>query len=149
MKTFATDCSHLYIYLFATNEKRGRDLLRSFLKGIFAGCRRKSWKKTPSYKRILHVIQEYSLKGKIRVKRYLLRFFFFFQTTAMIVRLFVQADFPVHDCTMNRRIDSTWRHGVVEAILFHEEFFFFFFCETFPVFRNSIYYSFLISFLSR
>lgn len=44
----------------------------------------------------------------------------------MIVRLFVQADFPVHDCTMNRRIDSTWRHGVVEAILFHEEFFFFF-----------------------
>lgn len=134
MKTFATDCSHLYIYLFATNEKRGRDLLRSFLKGIFAGCRGKVGKNPlvqANFTRNPRIFIEREDSSKM-----LFITVFFFQTTAMIVRLFVQADFPVHDCTMNRRIDSTWRHGVVEAILFHEEFFsFFFFAKHFQCFE--------------
>lgn len=75
-------------------------------------------------KRILHVIEEYVFIEREDSSKmcYLLRFFF--PTTAMIVRLFVQADFPEHDCH-DESTDWFDVNGIiVEAILFYKGFFF-------------------------
>lgn len=139
MKTFAIDCSK-YIPI---RDEWGRSWPSSIiLEGYF--CWRKSGKnslppRTASWNaNFTRNPRIYSLKGKIRVKCYLLRFF---STTAMIVRLFVQADFPEHD-------ESTdWFdvvNGIVEAILFYEGFFFFAKHFQFANHRNSIYIPFLL-----
>lgn len=80
--------------------------------------------KTPSCKRILHVIQEYSLKGKIRVKRYLLRFFFFKQPRWS----FDCSSKQIFLYTIARWIDGLIRRGVTvlwKQFYFTKNFFFF------------------------
>lgn len=91
--------------------------------------------KTPSCKRILHVIQEYSLKGKIRVKRYLLRFFFFKQPRWS----FDCSSKQIFLYTIARWIDGLIRRGVTvlwKQFYFTKNFFlFFFFAKHFQCFE--------------